>query len=141
MAKISYKVANEYFMGVFSSWFVDHEDPPSRPEDFRNAVQQFKLKAQKFGDLEYLRVAVEHILANPDIDQKILMDFSFNDDYAFEPEEVLRILAYLYGETWPSHPQPKKGQYPSVEWLHGLGWEEWQRRKAELNPELNGKLA
>ena len=137
MAKISYNVANEYLMGVFTSWFVTHEDPPTRPEELLNSVRQFRLKAEKFGDLKYLRVTLEHVITNPYLDHKILMDFSFNDNYAFDPEEVLDILAFLYRETWPHHPQPQKGRYPTVEWLYGMQWSEWQNRKAELNPELN----
>lgn len=136
MAKLSYDVVSEYLMGVFSGWFVEHQDPPARPEDMASVIRQFRRKAEKFGDLPYLRIAVEHILSNPALDPKILADFSFNDDYAFEPDEVRRILEYLYRKTWPDAPALGGSDvYPAVEWLRDMDWHRWQKQKAELNSE------
>ena len=133
MTKISYHILLEYLMGEFSGRFVDHKDPPERPEDMAACIDQFKLKATKFGDLPYLRVAAEHILGNPNLDSKVLSDISFNDDYAYEPEEVLAILAYLYQTVWPQRPAPEKGRFPLVEWIHSMGWSDWQKSKTKLN--------
>jgi len=66
---------------------------------FQNDVQTMKSAAERAGDLEWLRLSMDALIANPDgrIDQFVGQGYPFSD------EEMVALLTYAYTTIWPDH--------------------------------------
>ncbi len=82
---------------VTLAYFGEHDDVPDDVAGYHDYVEDMKRQAIRFGDLDGLKLAFEHILANPEIDTVTLSQANF----PYEEEEVREIVRYAWETIWP----------------------------------------
>src|SRR6186713_2571085 len=78
--------------------YCDPEDfPPDDVAGYAKCVNNVRLLAEQFGDLDALKIAFEYLLAHPEIDAS---QFA-GDRYSYDDEEVSEIVRYARETIWP----------------------------------------
>ena len=94
---ISDSMTRYYLDSVTVGWFNRHDLPPDDVADYYDYVMDIQKSAQKHGDTEYLRVALEYLLSNPET------DFERYDGgrYPYDSDDVREIIEYVLRTLWP----------------------------------------
>jgi hypothetical protein len=102
----------KYLLGyVVAGYFTDHSDPPADPEGYAEVAQSLHRYASANGSLEWLHLAIGHLLATPDID---LQEYA-TDHYPIGQSAMRTLLEYLWQTYWPEEPIPEPEEGPPVE--------------------------
>lgn len=97
MPKISKDKITYYLMYLTVGYFDDENVPPSTVEGYAAQVPYIKAKAEKQGDLPWLKLALEYLLAHPEVDCSEYR----GPHYAYSDAEMRGIFRYLLDNIWP----------------------------------------
>ena len=111
---------------VTLAYFGEHDDVPDDVAGYYEYVEDMKRQAIRFGDLDALKLAFEHILVNPEIDTVTLSQANF----PYEEEEVREIIRYAWETIWPDADPIPPGGPPGVR-IVDISPEEWRARQAD----------
>jgi hypothetical protein len=95
--KISNSMINYYLGDVTFGWFNRHDVLPDDVADYHDYVMEIQKGAQKHGDTEYLRIALEYLLNNPKTDYERYD----GGRYPYDGDEVREIIEYVLRTLWP----------------------------------------
>ena len=95
---------------VTSAYFGKHDDVPADVTGYDAYIEDMKRQALHFGDLDALKLAFEHILANPEIDMVTLSQANF----PYKEAEVREIIRYAWERIWPDADPISPGGPPGV---------------------------
>jgi hypothetical protein len=112
-----------YLVGVTAGYFGRHDEPADDVQEYSYLIEDLRLGAALHGDLEYLRLGLEYLLAHREID---LVQFAGGTDFPYEQEQVREIIEYAWKTIWPDAPPIPSGCPPGVE-LVSMSLEEWWR--------------
>lgn len=87
-----------YLGNLTASYFDHHDEPADRVDDYRDSVEEMKKQALYHGDLDALRLGIEHLLAHPDLDIRLL---SRATHCPYELEQLWELLRFARQEIWP----------------------------------------
>ena len=108
--EIKESVITHYLADITISWFNENEYPPDELHGYAQCVNWMKGNAEKRGELDLLKLAFEHILANPDVDCERLA----GGRYPYDDEEMREIIEYAWQKLWPDAPPIPDGGPPDV---------------------------
>ena len=123
---ISLSMVKHYLDDVTVGWFDDHDLPPENVADYLPRVLEMKKGAAKHGDLEALKLAFEHILANRRIDCEILG----GGRYPFDDKDVREIIAFAWKTIWPDARPIPPGGPPGVRLIE-MPLEQWRASRGQ----------
>ncbi|NIZ14726.1 hypothetical protein [Phaeobacter sp. HF9A] len=91
---------------------------------FDNDVHSMKMAAERAGDLEWLRLSLDALIANPRgrIGQFVEQGYPYSDD------EMVTLLTYAYQKIWPDHKISDPGEEAALEFVE-MSDETWQAIK------------
>jgi hypothetical protein len=125
--EISRPMVCHYIDSVTMPWFDDHDDPPDDLEGYHDSAMAAKWWAEKRGDLDALKLALEHILATPEIDCEGLNGAL----YGYEDEDMREIIDYMRKTLWPDAAPMPPGGPPGVKLVPMPLEQWWESRKGE----------
>jgi hypothetical protein len=108
--EISRDMISFYLRKITSVYFGKHDIPPDDLSGYLDFVSDMRKHAERKGDLDYLRLGFEHVLANPNIDTVELAA----TDYPFDDAEVREIIHYAWKTIWPDAAPIPPGGPPGV---------------------------
>jgi hypothetical protein len=111
----------DYLDVITVCWFNHHDLPPESNEAYRPLVLDMARIAEARRELDILRIAIEHILANPEINCEDLG----NSRFPFDDEEIRVILFYAWKVIWPNADPIIPGGPAGVKLVH-TPLKEWQ---------------
>jgi hypothetical protein len=115
----------DYLMYITSLTFVDPEDVTEDMTVYDEAIEAMASNARYDGNLEYLRLAMDSLIADP---EGRLEQF-YGSGYPFSDQELHEILRYAYQEIWPDADISKPGMAVPVEFID-MTREEWENARA-----------
>jgi hypothetical protein len=122
--KISESMVEFYLTKVTNLWIIDHGVPPYNPSEYDDYyIEDIKQSAIYRDDLDTLKLALEHIMSNPEIDTGRLAD----SEYDWEDEEVRELIRYIWNKIWPDSSPIPPGGPPGVK-LVKMSLKEWWAR-------------
>jgi hypothetical protein len=89
---ISESMVRFYLTKVTNLWIIKNGVPADSLSEYDDYVEDIKRSAIYRNDLEALKLAFEHILANPDIDTAPLAE----SEYPWDDEEVRELIQYIW---------------------------------------------
>ncbi|MBW4690641.1 MAG: hypothetical protein KME27_02615 [Lyngbya sp. HA4199-MV5] len=93
----SHKDRIERYLGdVTASWFGDNDMPADELSEYDSYIENMKMHAERFGNLDALKQFFEHLLAHPEINTEALTSSQF----AWDDEQVREIIAYAHQKIW-----------------------------------------
>jgi hypothetical protein len=109
--KISKPMVRYFLSYVTSGYFNHHDVHPDTVEGYQECVPNIQKLATKTGDLPWLRLAFEYLLAHPEIDTEPFAGLR----YPYDDEEVRDILRFLWRNLWTDRQPRPADQLPPVE--------------------------
>jgi hypothetical protein len=101
-----------YIRQVTVGWFANDPLPPPEVEDYTNLIEQMADQARQAGELEPLGLAIDYLLAHPEIDTAPLAAVV----YPYHDDQVREILRYarevIFGRNAPA-----AGTIENVQWV------------------------
>jgi hypothetical protein len=128
--KISKELVTHYLTSLTNTYIARFDLPPDPLDGYHDYVMRIGKDASDAGELDALKLALEHVLGNPDISSLRLASTT----YPFEEEEVRDILRYMRKTLWPDAGPISPGGPPGVELVDMPLWE-WRKRRREGMPE------
>ncbi len=109
-----------YHLGCLTSneWLED--EWPEDLEGYYGHAQDIESRARYEGYLEQLRLGIEYVLGNPEIDTEFLMD----NPHFCEPDEMRELLRYVWEVLWPNALPISPGGPPGVTMVKKLPQDE-----------------
>ena len=113
-----------YYIGdITSGYFSHHDVPADNVTEYAPFIENMRKLANLHGDLDYLRLGLEYLLAHPEIE---LLPFAHGDSYPYWEEQIREIIEYAWKMLWPNALPISPGGPSGVE-LVPMSLEEWWR--------------
>lgn len=95
-------------------------NPMSDPANFDADIRTMSARAKRAGDLDWLRLSINSLLANPEgrIGQFAGLQYPYSD------EDLGIILARAYEQIWPDRPRSEPGDELDIEFVD-MSAEDW----------------
>ena len=114
-----------YLADITVGYFNRNDLPPDGVSGYSSCVGTLRLHAEHFADLEALKVAVDYLLAHPEIDTE---QFA-GGRYPYDDEEVREILRYAVATIWPGAAPTAPEVLAEVRIVGDLSLDEWRRQR------------
>ncbi|MBD2504565.1 hypothetical protein [Anabaena azotica] len=98
--EISEYMVRSYLWYVTGFWIIKNDLPADHLFEYDEYIESMKKNAIYNDDLDTLKLAFEHILANPEIDTASLSE----SDYPWDDAKVREIIRYSWEKIWPDAP-------------------------------------
>jgi hypothetical protein len=113
------------YISFIEAYLATHDLAPDRAEEWDPDIDNMGKAATMKGDMEILRLAIEHILEHPEINAEAL----FDTPYALGEEAARAALARARQRLWPDAGPIPKGGPPGVALIH-MPEDEWRAARA-----------
>ncbi|MGF1489077.1 MAG: hypothetical protein ACFBSE_18475 [Prochloraceae cyanobacterium] len=123
---ISKGMLDHYIGYITVFYFNDHELPPDEITDYYNNVLELKSDAIRRGDLDPLRLGIDYLLCNTDIN----LD-SHGGIYPYDDDEVREILRYIRSVIWPDLSNVNCEEIKDIKLVNTNRFDWWEMRKLE----------
>jgi hypothetical protein len=119
-----------YLGDIVISYFNHHDLPPDEVSEYKKYALVMKQNAINHGDLEWLKLAFEYLLSNPNIDCE-----TFGDErYPYDAQEIRDIIQYAWETIWPNDAAPRTiEKMPEIELVTMSLEDWWSTRNSEPN--------
>jgi hypothetical protein len=122
--KISSHLVSSYLMYI-DAYFATHDLAPDQVEGWDPDIDNMGKAALENGEMEILRLAIEHVLEHPEISAEDLIDTS----YSLGERAARAALARARERLWPNAgPIPKGG--PAGVSLIRMSADDWRAARA-----------
>jgi hypothetical protein len=122
---ISESFVEFYLSKVSNMWIIDNGIPPDDPSKYNDYyIEDVKNSAIGRDELDILKLALEYILSNPEIDTGWLAD----SEYEWEDSEARDLIQHIWKKIWPNTP-PESTETLSEIRLVKVPLNEWRKKR------------
>lgn len=107
------EMIDEYLSYITSLVFVDPDDVTEDMSVYDDAIEAMAGNARYDENLEYLRLAMDFLIANPENN----LEQFYGSGYPFSDRELHAILQYAYQSIWPDEPISEPGEAAPVQFV------------------------
>lgn len=134
--KISFGMIQDCLAYVTTMWFAENNYPPDFLIEYDSYIEDMKRYANKKGNLLYLRLGIEYILTNKQLDESIYEKLS-GECWDFDKDEIIEILTHIYSVIWFEKKEPVFTGVPRVDLIKmsniSSSLADWELNKLEYN--------
>lgn len=120
--KIHREMIKHYIQYMTSGIGVTEEFPMRELSNFDRDIFSMSAEASRDGNLDWLRLSLDSLIANPDGRIKLFLDYT----YPFNDEEILNLFTYAFKKIWPDEEISGKGAELDLQFV-SMTDEEWSR--------------
>ena len=125
--KMHREMIKRYTRHLTSGMGVAEDDPMADLAQFDRDIHSMAAQARSEGNLDWLRLSLDALVANPGDRLRLFADFV----YPFTEAELRTLFAYAFQQTWPDQELSEPGEEADLDFV-GMSDEEWD---AIINPE------
>ena len=122
MVKISRQMLRSYLLHITIGYFNDRNIPPATLDAYIDRAEQIRLAATNQGDMAWLKLGLQHVLADKSIDASEYQ----GPRYPFTDPEMRDIMGYVLRTLWPEEQTDAEGLASEVE-LVDVALEDWPK--------------
>jgi hypothetical protein len=126
MTQVAWNMIHSYLCGYADNVIRECGAPPSDLSRCDDMVEIIREDGERFGDLSYLKLGFEHVLAGSD---ESLLQYRTDVVYPWKPKDLRRVFEYAYKYLWPDELLPTRSP-PELELINVDG-ATWKRIKDE----------
>ncbi|HLP91054.1 MAG TPA: hypothetical protein VK184_21030 [Nostocaceae cyanobacterium] len=93
-------MVRDYLWYILGFWIIEHDLPADELSEYDEYIENMKMNAIRKDELDTLKLAFDHILANSKINTESLAD----SDYPWDDAEICEIIRYAYQKIWSNTP-------------------------------------
>jgi hypothetical protein len=118
--KISKPMVKYYLRYITLGYLGEADEPPGDVEGFDDYIDNARAVAQKQGDLPWFKLALEHLLTDPNVNLK---EYT-GGQYPYSADRMRELLAHTWSRLWPDESFSAPGRGVPVE-LVDMSEAEW----------------
>ena len=119
----------ERHLQTVTAYVGDNDGAPEDLAEYDEDILIMKRKAERKGDLCYLRIAIDYLITHPEADAPSLMDMF----YFYDEEEANELLKYIRLKVWETDEANNPEEIEEVE-LVDTSLDEWRQTRELYTP-------
>jgi hypothetical protein len=121
------KALIEGYLDHVASYIGDVGYFPDDLNEFNDSIIDMKKFAFARGDLDILRLAIDYLLTNSEIDPSSFASIHYN----FEPSEMKDFLLHIRSSVWPQASAPSLEEVIDVIFINISRFDWWKMRESQ----------
>jgi hypothetical protein len=117
----------EGYLDHVASYIGDVGYLPDDLNEYNDSILDLEKFANKMGDLEILRFAIDYLLINPEIDAPSFAAIH----YDFDLDEMKDFLYHIRSIIWPQASVPSVEEVINIEFTNISRFDWWENRKSQ----------
>ncbi len=125
--KISKQMLQRHLEYITLGYLDGYDEPPDDIEDYDDWIEEFRLSAERAGDLPFVKLALDHLLSS----DESLKPYD-GGLYPYPEHQLYEIFEGAWDAVWPDDRLSRRGEAAVVD-LVDMTADEWAERRERMN--------